>query len=71
MSKINSDNEQNLCTVVFHLKQGKADVGRFIYALACGVERWKHIEILSLKVGDHQFINTPTDKHTPGADHDQ
>lgn len=62
---------QDLCTVVFRLKNGPADAGRFIYALACRVEQCKDVEVVSLRVGDEQYLTDKTDKSTSGVDHEQ
>ncbi|MCO8165909.1 hypothetical protein NRB16_01975 [Pseudomonas sp. LJDD11] len=51
----NCEPEEALCTVVFRLKNGKRDIGRFIYALACRVENMQDIEVVTLSVGDLQY----------------
>lgn len=71
MNKKHSDDLPCLCTVVFDIKKGQADVGRFIYALACRVEKWQDIEVVSLKVGDQHYLSNPTEELNQGADHDQ
>ena len=71
MNKKNSDDVPCLCTVVFDLKKGPADIGRFIYALACRVEQWQDIDVVSLKVGDQQYLSNSTETLNQGADHDQ
>jgi hypothetical protein len=45
----------DLCTVVFRLKNGRADANRFVYALACRVEQWKDVEVVSLDVGEWHY----------------
>jgi hypothetical protein len=46
---------EDLCTVVFRLKNGRADANRFVYALACRVEQWKDVEVVSLDVGEWHY----------------
>jgi hypothetical protein len=49
------ESDEVLCTVVFRLKDGQSGAGRFIYGLACQVERWQAVEVLSLSVGDLHY----------------
>lgn len=49
------------CTVLFRLKNGSKDAGRFVYALACFVERWRDVDVVSLKVADVDYdYSNPT-----------
>lgn len=73
-----NENDQNLCTVLFRLKNGNPDAGRFVFALACFVERWKDVDVLSLKVADVDYAPgqpsiQPAEAHHPeqGVDHVQ
>lgn len=55
--------------MVFRLKQGRRDAGRFVYALACRVEQWTEVEVVSLQVGDlHYQKEVPTEDLTPDRD---
>lgn len=58
--------EEDLCTVVFRLKKGHTDVGRFVYALACRVEQWKDVEVVSLDVGDLHYQKNNTTHSVQG-----
>ncbi|MCV4286489.1 hypothetical protein OH708_01080 [Pseudomonas capsici] len=51
--------EEVLCTAVFRLNKGQRDVGRFLYALACRVETLKHVDVVSLSVGDFHYPHLP------------
>lgn len=59
--------KEALCTVVFRLKKGERDIGRFIYALACRVESMQDIEVVTLSVGDLQYPQhlQPEVEHDP------
>lgn len=57
---------EDLCTVVFRLKKGHTDAGRFVYALACRVEQWKDIEVLSLDVGELHYQKTTAEDSVQG-----
>lgn len=46
------DSSHEYCTVVFRLKSGRANAGKFVYALACRAEQWTEVEIVKLEVGD-------------------
>ena len=41
--------------MVFRLKNGRVDAGKFVYALACRVEQWTHVEVVKLEVGDLRY----------------
>lgn len=59
------------CTVVFRLKNGRVDAGKFVYALACRVEQWTHIEVVKLKIGDLCYeCAQPGKQPEKGAEHD-
>jgi len=57
---------EDLCTVVFRLKKGRNDAGRFLYALACRVEQWKDVEVVSLDVGDLHYQKNTTEESVQG-----
>lgn len=60
------------CTVVFRLKNGRVDAGKFVYALACRVEQWTHVEVVKLEIGDLCYENAHQSQQTEkGAEHDQ
>jgi len=61
----NDRNGQDLCTVVFRLKKGRRGAGRFVYALACRVEQWTDVEVISLQVGDLQYEKEATSQTKP------
>lgn len=63
-----SEEQDILCTVVFRLKKGQADAGRFVYSLACRVEQWKDVEVLSLSVGDLEYrLGQGSDENNKGS----
>jgi hypothetical protein len=73
-----NDTDQSLCTVLFRLKNGNTDAGRFVFALACFVERWKDVDVISLKVADVDYASAepdvkPAEFYNPehGVDHVQ
>lgn len=65
-----TESEEVLCTVVFRLKDGQGAAGRFIYGLACQIERWQGVEVLSLSVGDVHYQKDQLTTHG-GVDESQ
>ena len=73
------DSSHEYCTVVFRLKSGRANAGKFVYALACRVEQWTHVEVVKLEVGDLRYELCPSlhadaqpiDHAGEGAGHEQ
>jgi hypothetical protein len=55
-----NDTSSEYCTVVFRLKNGRVDAGKFVYALACRVEQWTHVEVVKLEVGDLRYELRPS-----------
>jgi hypothetical protein len=67
-----NETSHEYCTVVFRLKNGRVDAGKFVYALACRVEQWTHIEVVKLEIGDLCYECAQSGKQAEkGAEHDQ
>lgn len=67
-----NDTSHEYCTVVFRLKNGRVDAGKFVYALACRVEQWTHVEVVKLEIGDLRYESAQHSKQTEeGAEYDQ
>lgn len=49
------DLDSDHCTVLFRLRNGSKDAGRFVFALACFVERWRDVDVVSLQVADVDY----------------
>jgi len=60
------NNKEDLCTVVFRLKNGRSAANSFVYALACKVEQWKDVEVVSLDVGELHYQNQTTEDSVQG-----
>lgn len=67
-----NDSSDEYCTVVFRLKNGRVDAGKFVYALACRVEQWTHVEVVKLEIGDLCYESAHHSQQIEeGAEYDQ